>query len=117
MAAELWRCESGSFAAQNSRFYLAKPTLLERQTIGFTRHWQQSSYTTATLAKNIYTFSLSSYGILATDEAWDLLPKIQWTTRPTAQKVGIGNAVWHHYFWVFILHFWHKSCNEVLESR
>ncbi|WP_157766820.1 hypothetical protein [Prevotella intermedia] len=92
MAPALWRCESDSFALQNSRFYLAKPTLLECKTIGFARHWQQSSYTTASLAKNIYTFSLSSYGILATDEALGLLPKIQWITRPTAQKVGIRNA-------------------------
>jgi len=38
MAPALWRCESGSFAAQNSRFYLAKPTLLERKTIGFAKH-------------------------------------------------------------------------------
>ena len=38
MAPALWRCESGSFAAQKSRFYLAKPTLLERKTIGFAKH-------------------------------------------------------------------------------
>ena len=31
----LWHYESGCFAMQNSRFYLAKPTLLERKTIGF----------------------------------------------------------------------------------
>ena len=117
MAPALWRCESGSFALQKSRFYLAKPTLLERQTIGFTRHWQQSSYTAATLAKNIYTFSLSSYGILATDEALGLLPKIQWTTRTMAQKVGIRNTAWYHNFWVFILHYWYNFCKQVLESR
>ena len=29
-------CESGCFALQNSRFYRAKPTLLEHKTIGFT---------------------------------------------------------------------------------
>ena len=36
MAISFWHCESGSFATQNSRFYRAKPTLLERKTIGFT---------------------------------------------------------------------------------
>ena len=35
-AISFWHCESGSFATQNSRFYLTKPTLLECQTIGFT---------------------------------------------------------------------------------
>ena len=33
----LWHCESGCFAMQNSRFYLAKPMLLERKTIGFAK--------------------------------------------------------------------------------
>ena len=36
MVVSIWHCESGSFALQNIRFYRAKPTLLERQTIGFT---------------------------------------------------------------------------------
>jgi len=35
MITALWHCESGCFAMQNSRFYRAKPTLLERKTIGF----------------------------------------------------------------------------------
>ncbi|KJJ87143.1 hypothetical protein M573_110064 [Prevotella intermedia ZT] len=38
MTTTLWRCESGCFAMQNSRFYRAKPTLLERKTIGFVMH-------------------------------------------------------------------------------
>ncbi|BAR94780.1 hypothetical protein PI172_0052 [Prevotella intermedia] len=36
MITALWHCESGCFALQNSRFYRAKPTLLEYKTIGFT---------------------------------------------------------------------------------
>jgi len=118
VATARWGGGKGVFlAAKKGRFYLAKPTLLERKTIGFAKHWQQGSYTVATLAKNVYTFPSSSYGILATDEALGLLPRIQWITRPTAQKVGIRNAVWHHNFWVFILHYWHNACNKVLESR
>ena len=35
MITALWRCESVGFALQNSRFYRAKPTLLECKTIGF----------------------------------------------------------------------------------
>jgi len=35
MIISIWHCESDSFATQNIRFYRAKPTLLERQTIGF----------------------------------------------------------------------------------
>ncbi len=35
MLISIWRCESGCFAMQNSRFYRAKPTLLEYKTIGF----------------------------------------------------------------------------------
>ena len=35
MITTLWRCESGSFALQNLRFYRAKQPLLERKTIGF----------------------------------------------------------------------------------
>jgi len=31
-------CESGCFAMQKSRFYRAKPTLLERKTTGFVIH-------------------------------------------------------------------------------
>ncbi len=36
MVISIWHGKSGSFAMQNSRFYRAKPTLLERKTIGFT---------------------------------------------------------------------------------
>ncbi|BAR96901.1 hypothetical protein PI172_2173 [Prevotella intermedia] len=39
MITALWRCESGCFAMQNSRFYRAKPTLLECKTIGFVKRW------------------------------------------------------------------------------
>ncbi|BAR95589.1 hypothetical protein PI172_0861 [Prevotella intermedia] len=35
MITVLWRCESGSFAMQNLRFYRAKEPLLEYKTIGF----------------------------------------------------------------------------------
>ena len=35
MVISIWRCESGSFAMQNSRFYRAKQPLLKRKTIGF----------------------------------------------------------------------------------
>ncbi len=35
MVSALLHCESVGFAMQNSRFYRAKPTLLERKTIGF----------------------------------------------------------------------------------
>ncbi|BAR96253.1 hypothetical protein PI172_1525 [Prevotella intermedia] len=38
MITALWHCESGCFASQNSRFYRAKPTLLERKTIGFVEY-------------------------------------------------------------------------------
>ena len=38
MITALWHCESGSFTTQKSRFYRAKPTLLERKTIGFAKH-------------------------------------------------------------------------------
>ena len=31
--------ESVGFAMQNSRFYCAKPTLLECKTIGFVKRW------------------------------------------------------------------------------
>ena len=37
MAISIWRCESGSFAMQNLRFYRAKQPLLERKTIGFAK--------------------------------------------------------------------------------
>ncbi|KJJ86197.1 hypothetical protein M573_139003 [Prevotella intermedia ZT] len=35
MITALWHCESVGFTTQNSRFYRAKPTLLECKTIGF----------------------------------------------------------------------------------
>ena len=35
MVISIWRCESGCFTMQKSRFYRAKPTLLECKTIGF----------------------------------------------------------------------------------
>ncbi len=35
MVISIWRCESGSFALQNLRFYRAKQPLLECKTIGF----------------------------------------------------------------------------------
>jgi len=35
----LWRCESGSFAMQNLRFYRVKQPLLERKIIGFATCW------------------------------------------------------------------------------
>ncbi|BAU18001.1 hypothetical protein PIOMA14_I_1493 [Prevotella intermedia] len=35
MIISIWHCESGSFGRQKSRFYRAKPTLLQRKTIGF----------------------------------------------------------------------------------
>ena len=35
MITALWRCESGSFAMQNLRFYGVKQPLLERKTTGF----------------------------------------------------------------------------------
>ncbi len=38
MVISIWHCESVGFAMQNSRFYRAKPTLLERKTIGFTMY-------------------------------------------------------------------------------
>ena len=37
MAISFWRCESGSFATQNLRFYRAKQPFLERKTIGFAK--------------------------------------------------------------------------------
>ena len=37
MITALWRCKSVGFAMQNSRFYRAKPTLLECKTIGFAK--------------------------------------------------------------------------------
>ncbi|BAR94749.1 hypothetical protein PI172_0021 [Prevotella intermedia] len=39
MTISIWHCESGCFASQNSRFYRAKPTLLECKTIGFVIRW------------------------------------------------------------------------------
>ena len=50
----IWYCESGCFATQNSRFYLAKPTLLECKAIGFVKRWYISGYATDMLVKNIY---------------------------------------------------------------
>ena len=35
MVISIWHCESVGFAMQKSRFYRAKPTFLERKTIGF----------------------------------------------------------------------------------
>ena len=35
MIISIWRCESVGFAMQKSRFYRAKPMLLECKTIGF----------------------------------------------------------------------------------
>ena len=37
MVISVWHCESVGFALQNSRFYRAKPTLLECKTIGFVK--------------------------------------------------------------------------------
>ena len=37
MVISIWRCESGSFALQNLRFYRAKQPLLECKTIGFAK--------------------------------------------------------------------------------
>jgi|GEM_PF-1841884 len=37
MLISIWRCESVGFAMQKSRFYGAKPTLLECKTIGFVK--------------------------------------------------------------------------------
>ena len=56
MIISIWHCESGCFAMQKSRFYRAKPTLLQCKTIGFVTRWKQDSYTITTLAKNIYNF-------------------------------------------------------------
>jgi len=38
MIISIWRCESVCFAMQKSRFYRAKPTLLQCKTIGFATH-------------------------------------------------------------------------------
>ncbi|KJJ87673.1 50S ribosomal protein L7/L12 [Prevotella intermedia ZT] len=38
MITAFWNCKSVGFTDQNSRFYRAKPTLLERKTIGFIIH-------------------------------------------------------------------------------
>ena len=37
MVISIWRCESVGFAMQKSRFYRAKPTLLECKTIDFVK--------------------------------------------------------------------------------
>jgi len=37
MRISIWHCESVGFAMQKSRFYRAKPTLLQRKTIGFVK--------------------------------------------------------------------------------
>ena len=39
MVIAFWHCESVGFAMQKSRFYRAKPTLLECKTIGFAKRW------------------------------------------------------------------------------
>ena len=56
MVISVWRCESGSFAMQNSRFYRAKPTLLQCKTIGFVKYWCIGGYATVAGVKNVYSF-------------------------------------------------------------
>ena len=56
MIISIWRCESVCFAMQKSRFYRAKPMLLECKTIGFITHWHTICYAKDTVVKNIYTF-------------------------------------------------------------
>ena len=59
MVISVWRCESGCFAMQKSRFYLAKPTLLQCKTIGFVKRWFRGGYTIVAGAKNVYSFVAS----------------------------------------------------------
>ena len=56
MVISVWRCESGCFAMQKSRFYRAKPTLLECKTIGFVKCWCIGGYAIVAGAKNVYSF-------------------------------------------------------------
>ncbi len=46
-------CESGCFAMQNLRFYRAKPTLLERKTIGFVMCWLRDGYAMVAFCRDI----------------------------------------------------------------
>ena len=60
MLISIWRCESVGFAMQKSRFYRAKPTLLECKTIGFVKCWCIGGYAIITVAKNVYSFVVCS---------------------------------------------------------
>ena len=72
MITAFWRCESVGFAMQNSRFYRAKPTLLECKTIGFVKRWYIGCYTIITLVKNIYTIIVFFLCIKQVVFAWFL---------------------------------------------
>ena len=66
--------ESGSFALQNSRFYRAKPTLLERKTIGFKR-----------IGNKIVTQEIHLWKIFTV-----ILMKFSYVSYATKAKLGIN---------------------------
>ena len=45
MVISIWHCKSVGFALQKSRFYRAKPTLLECKTIGFGKYLTMPKFT------------------------------------------------------------------------
>ena len=51
MIISIWHCESGSFGRQKSRFYRAKPTLLQCKTYAFTM--QNNRFCNALIARRL----------------------------------------------------------------